>query len=171
MNLNKAIFKHIFPGLLYSLLFSSFGLAMIFWASFTTFNCQRIDSNQGSCELRTVTGPSNKEKIRTFPLKELKSASLERFPSTSSRKTYYVSLKTQTEDIDLRTDAYGSTGTRASLVTEINNFIKNPKETSLNVQEDDFRLQMYILGGLVLSIPNLLAIHALRLGIQELRNE
>ena len=173
MNLNKAIFKHILPGLLYSLIFSSAGLAMIFSASFRTFNCQRIDSNQGNCELKTVTGPFNKEDIRTFPLKELKSASLKmkRSTSSSSRKTYYVSLKTATKDIDLPTNAYGSTGTRASLVTEVNNFIKNPKETSLNVQEDDIRWEIYLAGALFLSIPNLIAMHFLKLGIQELRNE
>jgi hypothetical protein len=163
----------IFLGLLFSLFFSSAGLAMIFrWASFTTFNCQRIDSNRGNCELKTVTGPFNKENIRTFPVKELKSASLKKrstSTSPSSKKTYYVSLKTATKDIYLGTYAYGATGTRASLVTEINNFIKNPKETSLNVKEDDRRLEMYVFAGVFLSIPNLIAMYALKLGIQQLR--
>jgi len=171
MNFSKHSHFLIFLGLLFSLLFSSAGLAMIFWwASFTTFNCQRIDSLQGSCQLKTVTGPSNKEEIRTFPLQELKSASLESSTS-SSKTTYYVFLETEREDILLPTDAYGATGTRASLVAEINNFIKNPKETSLNVQEDDRRWETYFAGGLFLSIPNFIAMYALKLGIQELRNE
>jgi len=144
---------------------------MIFlWASFTTFNCQRIDSNQGSCQLKTVTGPFNKEDISTFSLNKLESASLESSIS-SSKTTTYVSLKTATKNISLPTNAYGATGSKASLVTEINNFIKNPKQNSLNVQEDDIRWQIYLAGALFLSIPNLLAMHFLKLGIQELRNE
>jgi len=171
MNFRKNSHFLIFLGLLFSFLFSSAGLAMIFWwASFTTFNCQRIDSIQGSCQVKTVTGPSNKEQIRTFYLKELKAASLVGI-SSSSKTTYYVSLETETRDILLPTDAYGATGTRASLVTEINNFIKNPKETSLKVQQDDRRWETYLGAGVFLLIPNLMAIHCLKLGIQKLRNE
>jgi len=161
--------------LVFSLLVSSAGLTMIFeGASFTTFNCQRIDSNQGNCELKTVTEPFNKEDIRTFPVKELKSASLKKqstSTSPSSKKTYYVVLKTATQPIPFRSYAYGATGTKASLVTEINNFIKNPKETSLNVKEDDRRLQMYVFGGVFLSIPNLILMYSLKLSIQQLRKE
>lgn len=174
MNLNKASHFYIFLGLMFSFLFTTVGLAMIFWlASYTTFNCQRINSsNEGSCQLKTVAGPSDKEHIRTFPLRELKSASLESSTSSSSSKrTYYVSLETSTGEIDLPTNVYGASGTRASLVTEVNDFIKNPEQTTLNIQEDDLRWQMYLFGGVFLSIPNLIAIYCLKLGIQELRNE
>ena len=162
MKLNKARDFFIHLGLL--LTFNVVGLAVILLASpitFTTFNCQRLNSNQGNCELKTLTGPFNKEQVRSFPVKELKSASLESYSYSSKKINYYTRLKTERGGISLPTGFYGPSWNTASLPTEINNFIKDPNQTSFSAQEDDTRWQSYLFLGLFLGMADLIIINSI----------
>jgi hypothetical protein len=156
MNFQKEENLFIYIGLLFSLIFSSASLAIIFLSSATTFKCQRVESNQGICELKTVTGPFNWEQVRTFPLKELKEAVLvTRVPvSSRTRRNFYTRIVTEREEIPLPDGLYGPSENRTNLANEINKFIKNPKQKYLTVQEDDTRWESYIWGVFILLVSN-----------------
>ncbi|MBD1924242.1 hypothetical protein H6F77_24690 [Microcoleus sp. FACHB-831] len=172
MNLNKVRDFFSLVGLL--LVFNGVCTTVILLASptsFTTFNCQRIKPNQGNCELTTFTGPFNKKQLRAFPVKELKSASLESYSYSSKKTYYYTLLKTENGKIPLPTGFYGPSGNTASLPAEINEFIKDPNQTSIVAQEDDSRGESYWVAGLIIGLANLIIINSIIVRMKAPRNE
>ncbi len=121
------------------------GLAiMSSWAKLTTLKCDRLTPTQVACEL---TSSSLLEKhITPIPVGEFQGAEL-KVKESSNGTTYGVTLLTKKKDIPLSDWRSSSKKVKYKKVKEINDFIRNPEQMSLRIQQDD-RWFVNALGGI-----------------------
>lgn len=124
---------------LFGLFFSGPGLAIIIYASKKTLTCQRVELQQGNCQL--ISSNLLGSKAQEIPLDSLLGAEVR-----ESDETTYVAILTKDEDFYFTDSTNWGDQHKHSLTNEINDFVKNVDRKSLNVNYDG-RSFMWLFGG------------------------
>ncbi|MFP5273980.1 hypothetical protein [Coleofasciculus sp.] len=140
---------------LLSCILAAVGVGVISFQSGSTLTCQR-GAKTGSCEL-VKSGLVGSE-VRTIPLESLRDVSLDLNLKNDSNDTYRVVLLTGSEEIPFTSHYSADSNQQESIAFEINAFIINQNQASLNVQQDD-RWFSYVFGSLLIGVGLFVAVH------------
>jgi len=124
------------------LLFSAPGLAIIIYASKKTLTCQRVELQQGNCQL--ISSNLLGSEIQEIPLDSLLGAAVR-----EGDETTYVAILTKDEDFNFTDSTNWGDQHKHFLTNEINDFVKNVDRKSLNLNYD-CRFFMWGFGGVFL---------------------
>lgn len=114
----------------------------------TTLNCNRTEPAQGSCQL--VTSGLLQSEVKEIPLNVLQKAEVAESRSDDGY-TYRVTLVTSNGDLPFTSYSSSGEGGKQAIASRINEFVGNPSETSLKVQQDD-RLFIFIFGSVFIIV-------------------
>ncbi len=140
---------------LFGLLFIGVGLLCgVLVGKLGLLTCQRSASG-GQCQFSTrgFIGPAS---VMTFAVEDLQGAEVQVSEDSDGGSTYRVAFQVQGKWIPLSKVYSSGWSGKESAVQNINAFIQNPRQTELNVRQDD-RLFAAIFGG-VFSLAGLLVI-------------
>ena len=140
---------------LLSSILAAVGLGVIGFQGGSALTCQRTGQT-GSCEL--VNSRLVGAEVRTIPLESLRDASIEINPRNESDDTYRVVLITGSGAIPVTSDYSSDSNQQESIASQINTFIMNQYQVSLNVQQDD-RWFGYLFGSLLIGVGLFVAVH------------
>jgi hypothetical protein len=130
----------------YGSIFVIAGLFLIASSKEVTFTCKRAKSVQGNCKLLTLDLLDSK--VREILLNVLQGTKVEEDEDNSYRVVVLIS------DGEVPFTSYSSSlgkDEKQAIASQINDFIRTPKETTLMVQEDDRRL-LYPVGGICFAV-------------------
>jgi len=128
-------FMQVLSLALFGMFFLLPGLALLlFLGKLTTLECTRLEPQQVACE-HSISGLLGKQ-VNKIPVGELKGAEVEVIQD-SDGDTYRVVLLTQTRGKLRFTDTSSSGTDKYSTANQINDFINNSEQMSLQVQQDD----------------------------------
>jgi hypothetical protein len=135
-------------------LFPIVGISLILFASsLTSFRCQRNDANKGSCELMTVSSPFQWKKTQTFMLNQIEEAAVATTSSSRSSSSYHsLLITTDTGDIRISMPGYTQGGVEIQ-VNQLNQFLKQPQQKSVTIEQPDDRLGIYFIGTVFTVVP------------------
>ncbi|MBD2576249.1 tetratricopeptide repeat protein [Oscillatoria sp. FACHB-1406] len=120
-------------------IFTGGGLILpIFNFSIATLTCDRQSLTPARCQL--VERGFHSPKITEIPLDSLQQASV-RSTYAGRGQSYRLSLLTQTGEIDFPRTSFR--GQKYAIADLINTFIRNPKQTSLEVSQDERLLGLF----------------------------
>jgi hypothetical protein len=114
------------------------GTLLLLFPSLKTLKCERLQSNQGSCQF-TQAGliGSNTREIQLVDFREAKvEAHQHHNPLARASTEYRVNLHTSTQTIPFTGNSVNRQA-QESIATTINQFVENPEQRSLKVQEDE----------------------------------
>lgn len=101
-----------------------------------TLNCQRVQQNQGDCQL--VTSNLLQSNTKTIPLPELQGARFDTITNNDGRESQQVKLLTKQGELlfGYRQSYHRQTSVSnlKYIVSEVNNFVKDTQQPSLNLQ-------------------------------------
>ena len=145
---------------LFGFMFTGAGvMCLMIFAKLNTLDCQRVEVNivQGDCKL-TSTGIFSSDE-QTIPIASLNNAIIEESHDDEGDTTYRVVLLTKTGSIPFTTVYSSGRAEKQEKVRQINSFIENTSQTTLNLKQDD-RLIGYIFGGVFGGIGVLTLFHS-----------
>ncbi|MEG3864108.1 hypothetical protein [Microcoleus sp. herbarium12] len=122
--------SNIWLDLLSSVPFIVVGLWLVFSAQNTTLSCQKIESQQGNCQLTESSLSSSK--TQEISLDNLLGGKVTTGRKGSSR----VVLLTKSGEIPF-TNYHTAWGNKNDIANKINDFVANPDRKSLKVSQDD----------------------------------
>lgn len=142
--------------------FTALGVSLLSVAQLRVLNCQR-QQLIGTCQVKNINGPWQSENVtHRFSLQQLKGAELQEDISRSKR--YRLAVVTEQGSIPL-TDYYDAEIERKQeVVNNISNFITNPNQPFLNIQQDE-RWFFFLIGGSFIIISNIVGISFICIGI------
>ncbi len=114
----------------------------------TTFTCDRVTPNQGSCQLVHSSLLFSDE--ITIPLENLQEAKLQ-FNQSYGNDYSRLVLITNNEPIYFKNDSGSQLDKQKNIADKINSFIDQENQKKINIQEDN-RYFSYIFGGLFLLV-------------------
>jgi hypothetical protein len=121
------------------------GFIVVICGELSNLSCNRLEASQGMCQL-VRSNLLGRQNIR-IPLNKFHGAKVEKNSGEDS-DTYRVVIHTNNGEEPLTRQSDSDFDEKQAIVVEINNFIKNPRQKSL-VVEQDTRLSMYLVGGLI----------------------
>uniref|UniRef100_B8HVH2 Transmembrane protein n=1 Tax=Cyanothece sp. (strain PCC 7425 / ATCC 29141) TaxID=395961 RepID=B8HVH2_CYAP4 len=113
--------------------FAIAGLVIPLLASQTTLACQRLEANQGNCNLHKFSSLSTT--TQTIALKDLRGARVDSYRDSDGDRTYRVML--QLPDRERMFLSFSSYGAATTLSDRINHFVQNPSIPTLQEGRDD----------------------------------
>jgi hypothetical protein len=128
--------------------FAAWGILPSVFAKATLFTCNRTEFSQSSCQLLT-SGLLGSE-VRAIPLRALQGAKVDK-SIDSDGDTYRVIILTTSGEIPFTSYSGSGEDQKQEIASRINQFVRNPGETTLSVQQDD-RFSAYLLGGIFSAI-------------------
>ena len=152
-------------------LFGSLGLLFIFFAQLKVLDCQRQTFDQGQCQVKTLQGPLEWERNpQTFTLRQFRGAALEsQYSRSNAGRIYRVVLRTEQETIPLTYHFDSEVAEKHVLADQINGFLSNPNQKTLNVRQGD-RSFSYEMGGGFVAMSLLVGIPFIGIGLWGLRS-
>jgi hypothetical protein len=110
----------------------------------TTFKCDRLNMNQGSCEL--IHYSLIKSDVKTFLIKNIQEAKIETNPNSPEQSSRLI-LVTKTETIPITSEYSSNLENQNNNMQKINTFLQKSNQSSLEVVEDS-RIFSYFFGSL-----------------------
>jgi len=169
LTLQENRLQWIIPSVLFGSLFLIVGLFQtLSFARLTTLKCQRVQLTQerlqliqGSCQLveSSLLGSDQTE----IPLNQLQGAKVDENEDSDENTYRVVLLTTSTGEVPFTSIWSSGTEEKQENADRINAFIHNPRETSLNIQQDE-RWPHYLVGGIFLLVGGGLLLHLLLYG-------
>lgn len=112
----------------------------------TTFKCERLNLNQGSCEL--IHYSLIKSDRQNFLLENIQEAKIETvYDSNSAGKYRLVLVTNSNEKIPFVSEFEAENKKQVEAMNQINKFLKTPNQLNLEIVKDE-RLFAYLFGGL-----------------------
>ncbi|MEQ9669059.1 hypothetical protein [Coleofasciculus sp. G2-EDA-02] len=139
---------------LLSSILAAVGVGVISFQRGSSLTCQR-GAKTGSCEL-VKSGLVGSE-VRTIPLESLRDVSLDLNLKNDSNDSYRVVLLTGSEEIPFTSHYSADSNQQESIASEIDAFIMNKNQASLNIQQDD-RWFSYLFGSLLIGVGLFVAV-------------
>ncbi|MEB3335875.1 MAG: hypothetical protein VKJ46_00310 [Leptolyngbyaceae bacterium] len=144
--------------------FNLIGWPFVLLASAQTLTCQREEPTQGLCTLKAKQGPLSWEKtLQDFPVNQLQGAELES-STRSTSNLYRIVIITKEKALPLTSTFASGQENKAEIVDQINAFVNNLEQSSLQVQQDD-RWFFYIMGGIFIVVGNLVGVPFVWIGL------
>jgi hypothetical protein len=143
-----------------SLLFVGIGLGIMIYGpnKLTTLKCERLNQTEVTCEL--TSSSLIEEHITPIPVGEFQGAELIVSKNKKGQRSYRATLLTKAKDIPLYGIFYWSEEVADERVQEINNFVSNPKQILLIIQQDNRRF-IYASIGILALLGSLAIVNAL----------
>ncbi len=110
----------------------------------TTFKCDRLNMNQGSCEL--VHSSLIASDVKTFSLESIQEAKIEINPNSQEQASRLI-LVIKTEQIPIISEYSSNIEYQTNAMQKINNFLRTSTQPSLEIVEDS-RIFSYVFGSL-----------------------